>query len=216
MIFLTGHGVAPGIAVKAFKRYGAGAIDVVRSNPYRLAEEIFGVGFLAVVLQQMLRRRRHDVVASLAGVVLLLCTIGSLASLLLLGRGSAGAGWARVALLVIGAALVVGHLVDLGLPRPQVAVDVPRGLLGLVLAVAAGAAVAFLGRGSVGLVDGRAALIYGAVLGGVAALMGLAASYLAVEASGDTRLSPWAIAVVQAVFPIAACAPLALALQSVL
>jgi exodeoxyribonuclease V alpha subunit len=46
MIFLTGHGVAPGIAVKAFKKYGAGAVDVVRSNPYRLAEEIFGVGFL--------------------------------------------------------------------------------------------------------------------------------------------------------------------------
>ena len=46
MIFLTGHGVAPGIAIKACKRYGAGAIDVVRSNPYQLAEEIFGVGFL--------------------------------------------------------------------------------------------------------------------------------------------------------------------------
>ena len=46
MIFLTGHGVAPGIAVKAFKRYGAGAVEVVRSNPYQLAEEIFGVGFL--------------------------------------------------------------------------------------------------------------------------------------------------------------------------
>jgi exodeoxyribonuclease V alpha subunit len=46
MIFLTGHGVAPGIAVKAFKRYGPGAIDVVRSNPYRLAEDIFGVGFM--------------------------------------------------------------------------------------------------------------------------------------------------------------------------
>ncbi len=46
MIFLTGHGVAPGIAVKAFKRYGPGAVDVVRSNPYRLAEEVFGVGFL--------------------------------------------------------------------------------------------------------------------------------------------------------------------------
>jgi exodeoxyribonuclease V alpha subunit len=46
MIFLTGHGVAPSIAIKAFKRYGAGAIDVVRSNPYQLAEEIFGVGFL--------------------------------------------------------------------------------------------------------------------------------------------------------------------------
>ncbi len=46
MIFLTGHGVAPGIAVKAFRKYGPGAVDVVRSNPYRLAEEVFGVGFL--------------------------------------------------------------------------------------------------------------------------------------------------------------------------
>jgi len=46
MIFLTGHGVPPGVAVKAFRRYGPGAVDVVRSNPYRLAEEVFGVGFL--------------------------------------------------------------------------------------------------------------------------------------------------------------------------
>ena len=30
----------------ALRRYGAAALDVVRSNPYRLAEEIFGVGFL--------------------------------------------------------------------------------------------------------------------------------------------------------------------------
>jgi len=46
MIFLTGHGVAPGVAIKAYRRYGAGAVEVVRSNPYRLAEEVFGVGFL--------------------------------------------------------------------------------------------------------------------------------------------------------------------------
>jgi exodeoxyribonuclease V alpha subunit len=46
MVFLTGHGVAPGVAVKAYRRYGPGAVDVVRSNPYRLAEEVFGVGFL--------------------------------------------------------------------------------------------------------------------------------------------------------------------------
>ncbi|MFV2071508.1 MAG: ATP-dependent RecD-like DNA helicase, partial [Thermoanaerobaculales bacterium] len=46
MIFLTGHGIPPGVAVKAYRRYGASAVDVVRSNPYRLAEEVFGVGFL--------------------------------------------------------------------------------------------------------------------------------------------------------------------------
>ena len=45
MVFLTGHGIAPGVAVKAYGRYGSQAVDVVRENPYRLAEEVFGVGF---------------------------------------------------------------------------------------------------------------------------------------------------------------------------
>lgn len=217
-VLVTGvQGFAGSLAVAAAAAVAADLALVLPDRP-ALGElaPVFGIGFIAVVLQQMLRRRRHDVVASLAGVVLLLCTIGALAALLLLGRGATGAGWARVALLAVGAALVVGHLVDLALPRPQVAVDVPRGLLGLALAVVAGALVAFLGRGAGGPADGLTALIYGAVLAGVAALTALAASYLAVEASSDTRLSPWAIAVVQAVFPIAACAPLALALQSVL
>jgi exodeoxyribonuclease V alpha subunit len=45
MVFLTGHGIAPGVAVKAYGRYGAAAVEIVRENPYRLAEEVFGVGF---------------------------------------------------------------------------------------------------------------------------------------------------------------------------
>jgi exodeoxyribonuclease V alpha subunit len=45
MVFLAGHGVTPGIAIKAHDRYGARALDVVRENPYRLADEVFGVGF---------------------------------------------------------------------------------------------------------------------------------------------------------------------------
>ena len=45
MVFLTGHGIAPGVAVKAYGKYGAAAVDVVRDNPYRLADEVFGVGF---------------------------------------------------------------------------------------------------------------------------------------------------------------------------
>lgn len=46
MVFLTGHGVAPSVAVRAWRRYGAQALEVVRTNPYRLAEEVRGVGFL--------------------------------------------------------------------------------------------------------------------------------------------------------------------------
>jgi exodeoxyribonuclease V alpha subunit len=45
LVFLGGHGVPPGVAAKAHARYGASALEVVRSNPYRLAEDVFGVGF---------------------------------------------------------------------------------------------------------------------------------------------------------------------------
>jgi exodeoxyribonuclease V alpha subunit len=45
MIFLQSHGVSTAYAVKIFKRYGSAAISMVRENPYRLAREIFGIGF---------------------------------------------------------------------------------------------------------------------------------------------------------------------------
>jgi exodeoxyribonuclease V alpha subunit len=46
MVFLQGHGVSTSHAVKIFKRYGDKAIASVRENPYRLATDIFGIGFL--------------------------------------------------------------------------------------------------------------------------------------------------------------------------
>ena len=46
MLFLQGHGVSSGYATKIFKVYGNTAIQVVRNNPYRLASDIFGIGFL--------------------------------------------------------------------------------------------------------------------------------------------------------------------------
>jgi len=46
MVFLQGYGVSPAWATRIFKQYGREAIAVVRENPYRLAEEVFGIGFL--------------------------------------------------------------------------------------------------------------------------------------------------------------------------
>ncbi len=46
MIFLQSHGVSSGYAAKIFKRYGNDSIKIVRENPYRLATDIFGIGFL--------------------------------------------------------------------------------------------------------------------------------------------------------------------------
>ncbi len=46
MIFLQTHGVGSGYAAKIFKQYGNRSIMVVKENPYRLATDIFGIGFL--------------------------------------------------------------------------------------------------------------------------------------------------------------------------
>ncbi|HEX4423557.1 MAG TPA: ATP-dependent RecD-like DNA helicase [Kofleriaceae bacterium] len=45
MVFLRGHGVSAAFAARIVKKYGVDAINIVRANPYRLAHEIWGIGF---------------------------------------------------------------------------------------------------------------------------------------------------------------------------
>ena len=46
MIFLQSHSVSPGYAAKIYKHYGNASIAIVKENPYRLATDIFGIGFI--------------------------------------------------------------------------------------------------------------------------------------------------------------------------
>lgn len=46
IMFLQPHGVSTAYAVRIYKHYGAGSLEVVRENPYRLAMDIHGIGFL--------------------------------------------------------------------------------------------------------------------------------------------------------------------------
>jgi exodeoxyribonuclease V alpha subunit len=46
MIFLQSYGAGPALAAKIYKRYGDHSIAVVQENPYRLALDMFGVGFV--------------------------------------------------------------------------------------------------------------------------------------------------------------------------
>lgn len=46
MVFLQSHGVSSGYATKIFKQYKDQSIEVVKENPYRLATDIFGIGFI--------------------------------------------------------------------------------------------------------------------------------------------------------------------------
>ena len=45
MVFLQSYGVTPSLAVKIFKQYGENVKQVIRQNPYRLVEDIEGIGF---------------------------------------------------------------------------------------------------------------------------------------------------------------------------
>ena len=45
MVFLQGVGVSTSLAVRIYKKYGDGSISVVRDEPYRLAAEVWGIGF---------------------------------------------------------------------------------------------------------------------------------------------------------------------------
>lgn len=46
MIFLQGHGVSAAYAVRIFKAYGLGSVDLIGNNPYRISVDIAGFGFM--------------------------------------------------------------------------------------------------------------------------------------------------------------------------
>jgi exodeoxyribonuclease V alpha subunit len=45
MVFLSGVGVSTSLAVRIYKKYAGDSIAVVREEPYRLASEVWGIGF---------------------------------------------------------------------------------------------------------------------------------------------------------------------------
>ena len=196
---------------------GAAAIaaDLLLTLPDRPSLDgllvVLGSAFLVVVVHQMLRPApRRYLVASLSGVVMLVCAVCALAVLLLLDAARSGP--LVTAVLAVGAALLVGHLVDVVLPHPRLADGVPRGLLGLLLSVLAAVAVVVWRQGADDLESVLSASTAGAVLGAVAALMAVGGSYVVAE----RPQRGWALPVVQAVLPFAAAAPIAwsLVLQS--
>ncbi|HEY1235802.1 MAG TPA: ATP-dependent RecD-like DNA helicase [Candidatus Binatia bacterium] len=46
MIFLQGHGVGAALALRIYRVFGAGTMTQVRENPYALAQQVHGIGFV--------------------------------------------------------------------------------------------------------------------------------------------------------------------------
>ena len=45
MVFLQQYGITPNYGMKIYKKYGKDTISTIRENPYKLSEDIFGIGF---------------------------------------------------------------------------------------------------------------------------------------------------------------------------
>jgi exodeoxyribonuclease V alpha subunit len=69
MVFLYGHGVGTSRAVRIYKTYGADAIALIKENPYRLARDIRGIGFVtADALARRLGIEKTAAIRARAGV----------------------------------------------------------------------------------------------------------------------------------------------------
>lgn len=73
MIFLQSHGVSSGYSAKIYRQYGNESIQIVKENPYRLATDISGVGFVtADKIAQKLGFAKDSELRAEAGILYLL------------------------------------------------------------------------------------------------------------------------------------------------
>jgi len=73
MIFLQGHGVSATYSAKIYKQYANQSIEMVRENPYRLARDIHGIGFItADKIAQNLGIDRNSLIRAKAGLIYVL------------------------------------------------------------------------------------------------------------------------------------------------
>lgn len=70
MLFLQGNGVSTSFAAKIYKTYGNESIDTVKENPFRLADDIWGIGFkTADTIAEKLGFQKTDYVRCRSGIM---------------------------------------------------------------------------------------------------------------------------------------------------
>lgn len=78
MVFLQEYGIGPSFAFRIYKHYEKHAIEIVRQNPYRLAMDIFGIGFhTADMLAMKLGFEKNSLLRAEAGLLYTLMEISN-------------------------------------------------------------------------------------------------------------------------------------------
>lgn len=160
---------------------------------------------------------RVRVAASLGSIALLVVAEACLPALLQLRHEftavSVEGDAALTIVVVIGGALVAGCFADMVYAAPRFDDDVPRGLLGVVVATLVGAAVGhLLLRSAVSFHSGRAVFV-GAAVGVCTGLLAVAAGYVAAAVPpAGSALARRAVPLLSALVPFALAAPVGLLL----
>ncbi|MBP2656314.1 MAG: recombinase RecD [Firmicutes bacterium] len=69
MVFLYANGVGTSKAVRIYKTYGDDAIKLIQENPYRLAQDIYGIGFItADTIAQKIGIEKNSLIRARAGI----------------------------------------------------------------------------------------------------------------------------------------------------
>jgi len=123
LLALDQPGVRGAAVIAAASAAAADALLAARDRPSLAALlGVYGLAFVALIVHQLLRGPvRERVASAMAGVAALVILLGALGSFVVIRRGTDGDELVVAAVLAIGVALVVGHLVDLVVPVPRFA-----------------------------------------------------------------------------------------------
>lgn len=191
--------------------------------PHSRLGSLLGVFALAVpvmFVHQLSRGvARYRIVASLGAIAALVLAEAGLAALLQLRHEfSDQTSPSRVVVTIVCIAcggLLVSVLIDAVSAIPRLDPDIPRGLIGVLGAAGLGGAIGYLALQSperADFSDGRGAIV-GAVVGALAALLSIAASFTvhSVEplSGAPVTITRWGRIMLTAVVPLAVLAPVA-------
>jgi hypothetical protein len=139
---------------------------------------VAAAGFLLGVLAQLVRAAdRIRVTESLGTTLVIVVGVVAFASLIVLTRLPAGSQAITVCLAATGAALVVARVVDVVLPWPRLAPQVPRGGAGIVIGAMVGTLASSLLGSYIFPFSPTSGAIVGLVAAGAAGLADLGAGY---------------------------------------
>lgn len=150
---------------------------------------VAGLGLVASLLHQLVRKGRSRVTESLADTLVVIVMAVAAACLLALRQVEGGEQVLLVSLAAAGGALLAGRIGDRLAPRPMLAVGSTRGWPGLLLGLGAGVAVSVL-VADAGFGDGNLPLRSAALLGLVVAST-VATADLAVDLGAAELRAGW-------------------------